>query len=78
MIKWKTILNPWAEIRRLREANAYLEGRMDELQEWAREETRRAFNDAADHYWQRNRMVEEQNKHLLEQMTNCILSHQFP
>jgi len=69
-MNWKAILNPWGEARRLREQNAYLEGRIDELQDWAESEVSRAFNRAAGHYWQRNRMVETQNEHLIKQMTD--------
>lgn len=69
-MNWKALLNPWGEARRLREQNAYLEGRMDELREWAEEEVARAFHRAAEHYWQRNRMVEEQNKHMMQRMTD--------
>lgn len=69
-MNWKARLNPWGEIRRLREQNASLEGRLEELRDWAEEEIARAFHRAADHYWQRNRMIEEQNKQLMQRMTD--------
>lgn len=69
-MNWKAILNPWGEARRLREQNAYLEGRIDELREWAEEEVGRAFHRAADHYWQRNRNLEEQQKYMMQQMAD--------
>lgn len=74
-MNWKAILNPWGEARRLREQNAYLEGRIDELREWADEEIGRAFYRAAEHHWQRNRMVEAQNEHLLKNMTELVNLH---
>lgn len=58
-MNWKALLNPWGEARRLREQNANLEGRLEELRDWADGEVARAFNRAADHYWQRNRYAEE-------------------
>ena len=69
-MNWKARLNPWGEVRRLREQNAHLEGRLEELREWAEEEVSRAFHRAADHYWQRNRMLEEQNKQMMQRMAD--------
>lgn len=69
-MNWKALLNPWGEARRLREQNAYLEGRMDELREWAEEEVSRAFHRAADHYWQRSRHVEAQNQMMMQKMAD--------
>lgn len=66
---WKAILNPWSEARSLRTRNAYLEGCCDELAERARDAESLAFARAAEHYYQRTRMIEAQNEHLLKQLT---------
>lgn len=69
-MKIAELLNPWRAIRELRERNAYLEGRCDEIAERAEEAEERAFRRAAEHYYARSRMVEEQLRATQEQMVS--------
>lgn len=62
---WKDILNPWGEVRRLRERVAYLEGQIDHVESWAAKTEERAYRAVADQYWHRQRVLEEQNKALM-------------
>jgi hypothetical protein len=62
------LLNPWRVIRKLRERNAYLEGRCDEIAERAEEAEERAFRRASEHYYSRSRMVEEHLRATQEQL----------
>lgn len=67
-MNWKQVFNPWGEISRLREEVAYLEGKCETWERLAEEAEARAFHHAADHYWQRNRMIEEAQKVMQEKM----------
>ena len=77
-MNWKAILNPWGEARRLRECVAYLEGRLEHTERWAEDTERRAYRAVAEQYWQRNRMVEAQNAHMVKQMTEISSFMPFP
>ena len=69
-MNWKAILNPWGEAQRLRERVAYLEGQIDQVERWAEDTEGRIYRSMAEHYWQRNRMVEVQNVHMMKQMAD--------
>lgn len=77
-MNWKAILNPWGEARRLQERVAYLEGQIDQVERWAEDTERRAYKAVADQYWHRNRMVEAQNAHMIQQMTKISSVMPFP
>ncbi len=70
-MNWKAILNPWGETRRLRERVVYLEGHLDQVEQWAEDTEGRIYRSMAEHYWQRNRMVEAQNAHMIKQMVDA-------
>lgn len=63
------IWNPWKRIRELEARNAYLEGKLDYMEE----DVRRHVSDAVYHGIEREvyrrRQLEAQNAHLLEQAT---------
>jgi hypothetical protein len=69
-MNWKAIINPWGEAQRLRERVAYLEGQIDHVERWAEETEERIYRSVAEQYWQRQRMVEAQNAHMMEQIAN--------
>jgi hypothetical protein len=69
-MNWKAILNPWGEAQRLRERITYLEGQLDQVEQWAEDTEGRIYRSMAEHYWQRNRMVEAQNSHMMKQMAD--------
>lgn len=69
-MNWKAIINPWGETQRLRERVAYLEGQIDQVERWAEDTEGRIYRSMAEHYWQRNRMVEAQNAHIVKQMAD--------
>ena len=65
------IWNPWKRIRELEARNAYLEGKLDYMDE----DVRRHVSDAVYHGIEREvyrrRQLEAQNAHLIQQMTTA-------
>ena len=69
-MEWKRILNPWAALREAETTVAVLQDRLEDAYRIADEAEAKAFRRAADHYWQRNRMVEAQLEQQMKQMAD--------
>lgn len=69
-MEWKRIFNPWAALREAETAIAALQDRLEDAYRIADEAEAKAFHRAADHYWQRNRMVEAQLEQQMKQMAD--------
>ena len=60
---WKRLLNPWAALREAEITNAVLLDRLECAEARAENAEAMAFNRAAEHYYQRSRMAEQQLQH---------------
>ena len=69
---WKRILNPWSALREAETTIAVLQDRLEDAYARADEAESKAFHRAADHYWQRNRMVEAQLEHLQRNVADIV------
>ncbi len=71
-MNWKRILNPWAALREAEATIAVLQDRLEDAYACADEAEAKAFHRAADHYWQRNRMVEAQLEHMQQKVAAIV------
>lgn len=69
---WKRILNPWAALREAETTIAVLQDRLEDAYARADEAEGIAFHRAADHYWQRNKMLEAQLAHMQQRVSDIV------